>query len=623
MKLGLRGRVVLVVVLAAVVPSLVFGALAIGRARRDVKGAVLNGHLAMVRSIGTALDVQLEDLRGALTLLGASWADVAEACGAPPCPGATPEAARLSLRIRRELPVVADVTFVDAELRVVHGAPPAAPLERANTYGGYVAELCADGNGPCQAAAVVVQARARTGALAGFVVARLDLAFVSEALAHARLGTSAALWVVDSRGRVVASAGRGNATPPPPDAVRRALAVPDEGSLTTGDRLTTFRNLASFRSSGGVPWVLVHAQPEAAAYALAIATTRDALVVGGLGLAAALIVAWLLAGKITQPLRLLARRMEGFSAASGETGNGTGSSPIVSTPVTPPPERAKEPGDDVPLPVDAPGELGALARQVAEMERRVKEKVRLQAELARGAQLASVGALAAGVAHEINNPLTTILGYAQLLLEDSQVRGPGEVGTPSIVQKDRKALELIADEARRVQGIVRTLLDHARMEHNSQLREPLDVNPIVQRTEKLLTPTTKKRGMSISVELSDDIPRSTVNALRLEQVFVNLGQNAIHAMDRGGHLKIRTRPVRDGVAVEFVDTGRGIPEAQLERIFEPFFTTKGPGVGTGLGLAICRQIVLDHGGRIEVESEVGKGSTFRVILSPANYGETA
>jgi len=264
------------------------------------------------------------------------------------------------------------------------------------------------------------------------------------------------------------------------------------------------------------------------------------------------------------------------------------------------------------------GTIGALARRFGEMERRVAERARLQAELARGAQLASVGALAAGVAHEINNPLTTILGYANLLLED---KPEGHA--------DREALALVADEARRVQGIVRTLLDHARVETGPARREPLEVNVLCERTAALLAPTLKKRRVTLALDLGDAaaLPRPAGDPRRLEQVFVNLGQNAAQAMEAGGSLTIRTRAAaRGGVAVEFQDTGPGIPPEVLGQIFEPFFTTKGPGVGTGLGLAISHQIALDHGGRIEVESEVGRGSTFRVILGesePAEHVEEA
>ncbi len=147
------------------------------------------------------------------------------------------------------------------------------------------------------------------------------------------------------------------------------------------------------------------------------------------------------------------------------------------------------------------------------------------------------------------------------------------------------------------------------------MRAPVDVNALVQRAAMLLAPTMKKRGVRVTLQLSEGLPRPVADARRLEQVVVNLAQNAAHALEAGGSLVLGTRlGANGGLVLEVADDGPGIPEGELARIFEPFFTTKGPGVGTGLGLAISRQIVLDHGGRLEVESRVGAGSTFRVVL---------
>jgi signal transduction histidine kinase len=167
-----------------------------------------------------------------------------------------------------------------------------------------------------------------------------------------------------------------------------------------------------------------------------------------------------------------------------------------------------------------------------------------------------------------------------------------------------------------VQGIVRTLLDHARLDSGEPSREPLDVNAAIERTAALIAPAAKGRGVRVVTELAPaaSLPRPPGDPRRLEQVLVNLAQNATQAMERGGVLTLRSRPDGERVAIEVSDTGPGIPAEQLASIFEPFFTTKGPGVGTGLGLAIARQIVQDHGGSISVESELGRGSTFKVVI---------
>ena len=230
----------------------------------------------------------------------------------------------------------------------------------------------------------------------------------------------------------------------------------------------------------------------------------------------------------------------------------------------------------------------------------------LERQLLRSEKLSSVGVLAAGVAHEINNPLTTVLGYAKLLLEGRSETDP-----------DRAALELIAEEARRVQHIVRGLLDFSRVE--SGARSPTDLSRLVERTLPLLAPELRTRQIGLGQELAEGLPEVLVDAQRLEQVLVNLATNGAQAIGRGGTLTVRTgRDLTEGrpeaVYFDVQDTGPGVAPDAVSKIFDPFFTTKGPGEGTGLGLAICQRIVADHGGTLEVTSAPGQGATFRVRL---------
>jgi len=234
----------------------------------------------------------------------------------------------------------------------------------------------------------------------------------------------------------------------------------------------------------------------------------------------------------------------------------------------------------------------------------LSERARLEAQLIRSEKLSSVGVLAAGVAHEINNPLTTILGYAKLLLEG---RDPED--------RDYNALDLVAGEARRVQEIVRNLLDFSRQETGEVV--PASLNDLLERTLNLVAPDLRKRGIEVTRELAPDLPLVLVDARRTEQVFVNLVTNAAHAMDGGGALSVRSGREagrKCPVYAELGDTGHGIPAEILPRIFDPFFTTKEPGEGTGLGLAISQRIMTDQGGEIEVRSKTGEGggTTFRV-----------
>jgi two-component system NtrC family sensor kinase len=574
-KQSIAFRLMLVLALTAVVPALLVGALAVRRARHDVEREVVRGHLALVRALGAGVDGTLQDAQRALALVGAAWAEA---------PDAAPDATRrLLTRLRRELPLLRRVAVLDSEGRRLAGDDLPLDREGSGSFGGFVGETTFDGGEP--RVVISAQARARTGELVGYLAAEIDLGFVGSSLAAARLPEGAVLRVFDGEGRLIASTdpadtpGEGTLRGKHP-AVDLALAAADDGWIERGGVLAAYRNLSSFQTTRGVAWALVLEQPTSDAYALAAATQRDALVAGGLVLAFALVVGALLARALVRPLVRLTGRVDAMGA-----------------------DEAHPPAPDAEL-LGAPGEIGILARRFDEMARRLEEREKLRAALARGEKLASVGALAAGVAHEVNNPLTTILGYANLLLEDRPEGHP-----------DREALLLVADEARRVQGIVRRLLDYSRSESEAAPRAPVDVNALAEKACALVEPTLKTRRLELRRELADGLAHPVADARKLEQVLVNLAQNAAHAMERGGKLTVRTlAPAPSEVAVELVDEGPGIPAELLDKIFEPFFTTKGPGMGTGLGLAVSQQIVLDHGGRIEVQSVLGKGSTFRVVL---------
>jgi two-component system NtrC family sensor kinase len=240
---------------------------------------------------------------------------------------------------------------------------------------------------------------------------------------------------------------------------------------------------------------------------------------------------------------------------------------------------------------------------------------RTQAQLIRSAKLAAIGELAAGVAHEINNPLTSIMGFTRLLLQ--------KVDDDDPMKED---LQIIDREAARTKAIVRGLLDFARQ--REPRLESADVNEIVRTTMALVHHQAKGKGVIIKESFDETLPLVSLDANQIEQVFLNIVTNAIQAMPEGGELKVMTayRPHAvdgaDCVAVEFHDTGTGIAEENLPRIFDPFFTTKEVGQGTGLGLSISYGIVASHGGWIEVETKVGQGSTFKVML-PAAKGRRA
>jgi PAS domain S-box-containing protein len=236
-----------------------------------------------------------------------------------------------------------------------------------------------------------------------------------------------------------------------------------------------------------------------------------------------------------------------------------------------------------------------------------------QQRYAQAEKLAAIGTLAAGVMHEINNPLATIaacgdgLGYR---LEDLQKRGAD-------VSKDLfDYIEIIENEVLRCKQIVDQLLDFSRPKQLA--KSSVDLNEVVEKTLFLMKHHGGFRKMTLVKELDASLPVvPRGNAEQLVQVLMALIINATDATGSHGTITLRTRTgptVADGAIVEVTDSGHGIARTELSKIFEPFYTTKAPGTGTGLGLAICYGIVQDHRGRIEVDSVVGKGSTFRVLL---------
>lgn len=218
-------------------------------------------------------------------------------------------------------------------------------------------------------------------------------------------------------------------------------------------------------------------------------------------------------------------------------------------------------------------------------------------------RLAAVGELVAGVAHEVNNPLSSISAFAQLLLRD---------GGLSATQRD--SIEVIKSETVRASQVVKDLLAFAR--RSDPQREPLDLNGVIARTLRLRGYQLVSNKITVETDLATDIAAVVGDARQLQQVCLNLVTNAIQAMGMlgGGTLYVSTRRDGDYVVLDMRDTGPGISEAAKAHIFEPFFTTKGEGEGTGLGLSVSYGIITAHGGKIEVATTSAGGTTFRVTL---------
>jgi two-component system NtrC family sensor kinase len=248
-----------------------------------------------------------------------------------------------------------------------------------------------------------------------------------------------------------------------------------------------------------------------------------------------------------------------------------------------------------------------LGRAFNGMVDAIQERDRQLTELAertilKSEKLASIGRMASGIAHEINNPLTGVLTYSSLLLEDMK-------GTP--YEED---LKVIRDETLRCRGIVRGILDFAR--DTKAERAPADLNALIEDSLRILEKHVTFHNIRIVKALDPELPRVNVDAGEIRSVINNLAVNAADAMPAGGTLTIATsiEPATGMAVITVADTGVGISEENLGLIFEPFFTTKDRGQGTGLGLAMTYGAIQRHGGQIDVQSKVGVGTEFIIKL---------
>jgi two-component system NtrC family sensor kinase len=248
----------------------------------------------------------------------------------------------------------------------------------------------------------------------------------------------------------------------------------------------------------------------------------------------------------------------------------------------------------------------AIEEWTQTLENRVEERTRelqvVQDQLIHAGKMAALGELAAGVAHEINNPLTGVLTFSSLLLKKIDETHPW-----------RKDLETIVQQTSRCRNIVKGLLDFARQRKPD--KKEWDIYKLIENTLALVEKQAPFRNIQIVKEFERKVPFLFVDGDQIQQVFMNILLNASDAMgENGGTLTIKT-DLRDGMAeVAFSDTGHGISKEHVSKLFDPFFTTKQTGKGTGLGLAISYGIIQSHSGDIKAESELGKGATFRVRL---------
>jgi two-component system NtrC family sensor kinase len=256
---------------------------------------------------------------------------------------------------------------------------------------------------------------------------------------------------------------------------------------------------------------------------------------------------------------------------------------------------------------------GDAVTHVITVGENITVRVKAYRAVARAEKLAAVGRLAAGVVHEINNPLATIAACAESL--EKRIEEGAFTDSPD-ADDLREYLGLIRDEAFRCKNITNGLLDFSRLRAGQ--RVPVDMAEIIKAAARLVTHQQRGDNVGIDVEASAHLPKVSGDVAQLQQAVVALATNAIDAMPNGGTLTLRASCSGPRLLVQVIDTGIGIPPENMTKIFDPFFTTKDVGRGTGLGLAVCYGILSDHGGRLDVRSSVGAGTTFTITLPVAD-----
>lgn len=268
--------------------------------------------------------------------------------------------------------------------------------------------------------------------------------------------------------------------------------------------------------------------------------------------------------------------------------------------------------DGTPIPVElAVSEFQLEGRRMfTGVLRDLSERKRLEEQLTRSSKLAALGELVGGIAHEVNTPTGIIVMRSSGLARS----------TDPLSEEARDDIEVIQRQAHRIAQITSGLLAFSRQAPFAP--HPSHPNPVVSKSVALIENMLRSRGIELASDLSEDVPVVLMDSSRIEQVLLNLFNNAMDAMPDGGTLRVATAREEGGwVRTSVEDTGVGIPEAYLDRLFDPFFTTKEVGKGTGLGLSISYGLIQEHGGRMEVESREGEGSVFHIYLPEHKGGE--
>jgi PAS domain S-box-containing protein len=259
-----------------------------------------------------------------------------------------------------------------------------------------------------------------------------------------------------------------------------------------------------------------------------------------------------------------------------------------------------------------PASILAVARDITERKALEAERLDIERKAQTASRLAAIGEMAASIAHEINNPLTSVIGFSDLLMRRE---------VPETVRKD---LEIIGEGAKRVASIVKRLSVFARQ--SKPLRRRIDINEIVENAVRLRAYHLRTSGIEVETDLDPDLPETLADGGQLGEVFINIIANAeteMNLVHGKGKLQVKSRKRDENIQISFQDDGPGISAENMRKLFRPFFTTRPVGTGTGLGLSVCYGIIAEHDGRIWAESEFGKGATFFIELPITRRRESA
>lgn len=597
----LKFRVLAFSLIMSIIPLLILSLFYITAARSNLESAIQSQEMAAARGIVREIQGNIQKIEEKLSLAANSsherlvMADYRER-------------ERLLYTILKDTPGLEEVqlwesngtelarvsrrqVIVREDLKNVGNTTEFRIVGQGRTYYGPV-ELEKDGR-PVLTIAVPVKDLSGMRVVGG-LAARVSLRNVMDTVLKVPTDKAIYVFVVDQVGRLIGhtdfSQVLQNRSVHSSDSVQKLLAGADPATLPVPNRYLSYTGqevLGVYAPVGSLGWGVIVEEPVREAFTpirllalkLGLATISVVLVITIISVCSTL--------RFTRPIEILEEGAKRVGA-----------------------------GDlDHVIEFQAEDEIGRLVAAFNRMTRELKQKQEMEAMVIQADKLAAVGLLASGVAHEINNPLATVSVYTQDLLERLETEKAEELWQSGELSH---YLTVIKEQSARGKKITQNLLNFARK--NRWESEELSVNSVVKDALALLEYRFNQAGILIERNLESGLPTIIADRLQLQQIFVNLFQNALDAMDKSGRLTISTSLEDDCIKVVVADTGCGIPEEHMAKIFDPFFTTKPVGLGTGLGLSICYGIISRLKGRIKVTSQAGQGTAVTVFL-PVGRGK--